>query len=693
MLRWIFLPLLAFAAHAQVYEGKTLVTASLVSDTAGIVPGKPFEVGVLLEMAPRWHTYWEYPGDAGIPTSITWTLPDGFVAGPIQWPLPDRAIEPGEIEVYAYKDKVLLLTAIVPPAEIAEKTVTLRAKVDWLVCEEICIPGSANLELSLPIVREATEANAELFSAFRKLLPAATPAPYQLTWTRNANLLELSVNGLQDAKAVDLFPLPAKGEQVGHPQGGSIRNGAATITLENPGDLRGVLVVETKTGRQGWLVSSSEQPGPRDSPISSKVSAQSANQPGLWQALIFGFLGGFILNLMPCVLPVISLKIFGFIRQAGDHPERILRHGLAFIAGIFAWFLGLGLVILGLKSTGSEVTWAFQFQNPWFNLIIGCVVFVFALNLFGVFEIVLPGRASTALAEASSQEGYAGSFFQGIFATLLATPCTAPFLGTALGFAFSQSPLVILAMFASVALGMSAPYFLLSARPGWMRLLPKPGEWMERVKQFMGFPLLATLIWILYILGNQRGLDAVIWVTAFLLCLALACWIYGAFCGPLSSVKTRVVSLAAIVLIVFGGARFCLAERFAHSTVPGPTSRPSNGIAWRPFSQKALEDLLRAGEPVFVDFTADWCISCKFNERTAIDVSAVREAFAKDHIVPMKADWTNANPEITAALKKFGRVGVPFYVLYPRGGSDQPIILPEILTEGIVLEALSKARR
>ncbi len=693
MLRWIFLPLLAFAAHAQVYEGKTLVTASLVSDTAGIVPGKPFEVGVLLEMAPRWHTYWEYPGDAGLPTAIAWTLPEGFVAGPIQWPLPDRVIEPGEIEVYAYKDKVLLLTAIVPPAKIAEKTVTLRAKVDWLVCEEICIPGSADLELSLPVTNEATEANAELFSAFRKLLPAATPAPYQLKWTRNGNLLELSVNGLKDAKAVDLFPLPAKGEQIGHPQGGPIQNGAATIKFENPGDLRGVLVVETKSGRQGWLVSSSEQLVSREPPISSKPSAQSTNQPGLWQALIFGFLGGFILNLMPCVLPVISLKIFGFIRQAGDHPERIFRHGLAFIAGIFAWFLGLGLVILGLKSTGSEVTWAFQFQNPWFNLIIGCVVFVFALNLFGVFEIVLPGRASTALAEASSQEGYAGSFFQGIFATLLATPCTAPFLGTALGFAFSQSSLVILLMFASVAFGMSAPYFLLSARPGWMKLLPKPGEWMERVKQFMGFPLLATLIWLLYILGNQRGLDAVIWAAAFLLCLALACWIYGAFCGPLSSVKTRVVSLAAIVLIVFGGAGFFLTERFARSTMPGTASRSSDGIAWRPFSQKALDELREAGEPVFVDFTADWCISCKFNERTAIDVPAVREAFSKSGIVPMKADWTNANPEITAALKKFGRVGVPFYVLYPRGASDQPIILPEILTQSIVLEALSKAGR
>jgi thiol:disulfide interchange protein/DsbC/DsbD-like thiol-disulfide interchange protein len=690
MLRWITLLLLIASAQAQVYQGKTIVTASLVSDTSAIVPGKPFEVGVLLEMAPGWHTYWEYPGDAGLPTSIAWTLPDGFVAGPIQWPLPHRVIEPGDIEVYAYKDKVLLLTAIVPPTDITERTVTLRAKVDWLVCEQICIPGSADLELSLPLDRQAVPANEELFSAFRRLLPAATAPPYQLAWSREGNSLVLNVTGLEKAKEVDLFPLPGTGEQIEHPRNGPVRDGAATITVAHSGDLRGVLVVETESDRKGWIVSSSEQLAPRGPP-SPSVSSPTASWPGLWQALIFGFLGGFILNLMPCVLPVISLKIFGFIRQAGDHPEEILRHGLAFVAGIFAWFLGLGLVILGLKAAGSEVTWAFQFQNPWFNLIIGCIVFVFALNLFGVFEIVLPGRASTALAEASSQQGYAGSFFQGIFATLLATPCTAPFLGTALGFAFSQSPIVILAMFGSVALGMSAPYFFLSAKPGWMKLLPKPGEWMERVKQFMGFPLLATLLWLLYILGNQRGHDAVIWIAAFLLCLAVACWIYGAFCGPLSSPRARVISLAVIALILFGGARFFLAGKFARLTAPGAVASPTEGIAWKPFSQKALDDLLKAGEPVFVDFTADWCISCKFNERTAINVPAVQEAFAKNGIVPMKADWTNANPEITAALKKFGRVGVPFYVLYPRGRAGEPIILPEILTENIVLEAISKA--
>ncbi len=694
--RFLFcLPLFFFsAARAQVnqiVEGQTLVSASLLADTTALTPGKPFEVGLLLEMAPGWHTYWEYPGDAGLPTTIAWTLPEGFGAGPIQWPLPRRILEPGDIEVYAYKDKVLLITTILPPADLKEQSVTLRARAAWLVCEEICIPGSAPLELTLPVGGAAAAANSELFSTFRNQLPSAQPPPSPIAWKQKGSSLALTVSGLTEAKSVDVFPLPAKGQEVNHPKDGPVTDGTATVEIETTGDLRGVLTVETATGRKGWFVSSAVSP-------SSALPAPSSPLPSppsttLWTALLYGFLGGLILNLMPCVLPVISLKIFGFIRQAGEDPRKILGHGLAFVAGIFAWFLGLGLLIVALKLAGSEVTWAFQFQNPWFNLAIASLVFVFALNLFGVFEIVLPGQASNALAEASSGEGYAGSFAQGIFATLLATPCTAPFLGTALGFAFSQASYVILAMFASVAFGMGLPYLLLSAQPGWMKILPKPGAWMERMKQFMGFPLLATLLWLLYILGNQKGLEAVIWVGGFLLCLALACWIYGAFCGPLSSLRTRAISLLLIVLIVGWGAVYFLGEKFTTSqrNSAAATAEKSGGIDWQPFSQKALDALLAEGKPVFLDFTADWCISCKFNERTAIDVPAVRAAFQKNGIVPLKADWTNANPEITAALKKFGRVGVPFYVIYPAGRPTEPITLPEILTEQIVLDALARS--
>jgi thiol:disulfide interchange protein/DsbC/DsbD-like thiol-disulfide interchange protein len=689
-------------ASAQELDGRMLVEASLVADTTAVVPGQPFQVGLLLKMAPGWHTYWEYPGDAGLPTMIAWDLPMGFGTGPIQWPLPHRVLEPGDIEAYAYKDEVLLTTTIVPPENLTDKTITLRAISEWLVCEEICVPGSAELTLDLSVAATAVSANEELFRKFRDQIPSAEPPPYALTWRRDGGQLTLKVEGLEGVGEVDVFPLPVEGQLVNHPMGGVVTDGVTTVTLETSGDLRGVLVVETAAGRRGWFVSSGEAIAASDNPPSAATDRATPDRPGfqirspqsqtsLAMALFYGFLGGLILNLMPCVLPVISLKIFGFIRQAGEKPGKIFRHGLAFVAGIFLWFLGLGVIVVALKAAGSEVTWAFQFQNPWFNLVIASIVFVFALNLFGVFEIVLPGRTNTALDGVSSGDGYAGSFAQGLFATLLATPCTAPFLGTALGFAFSQSAMVILVMFAAVAFGMGLPYLLLSARPGWMKMLPKPGAWMERMKQFMGFPLLATLLWLLYVLGNQKGLEGVIWAGSFLLCLALACWIYGAFCGPLSSGKTRIVSIVLIFLIVGWGGKYFLAGKFAASQRVESVGNDAGGIAWQPFSEKALAALLAEGKPVFLDFTADWCISCKYNERIAINVPAVRELIAAKGIVPVKADWTNANPEITAALKKFGRVGVPFYVIYPAGRPEDPITLPEILTENIVLDGLRRA--
>jgi thiol:disulfide interchange protein DsbD len=384
---------------------------------------------------------------------------------------------------------------------------------------------------------------------------------------------------------------------------------------------------------------------------------------------------------------VISLKIFGFIKQAGDSRRSILLHGLAFAAGIFVWFLGLAAVIIALKSGGTEVTWAFQFQNPWFNVAIGSVVFVFALNLVGVFEFVLPGQALNAMESAGSTSGLTGSFFQGVFATLLATPCTAPFLGSALGFAFSQSAAVILAMFAAVASGMAIPYLILSASPGWLKFLPRPGAWMERLKQFMAFPLLATLVWILSILGGQRGTDGVIWFSAFLLCLAFACWLFGSFCGPLASVSKRTATLLLILMTISGGGWYFLGKKFSQIGLVSP-----DRIAWVPFSQARLQEELAAGRSVFVDFTADWCITCKFNERTAIDTPTIRAILKEKKITPMKADWTNANPEITAILKNFGRVGVPFYLIYPASDSANPVILPEVLTESLLSDALNQIR-
>lgn len=667
-----FLILSVSPASAQIHGGKPLVNASLLADTTAIVPGQKFQVGLLLEMAPGWHTYWQYSGDSGLPTTIRWNLPEGFSADPIQWPVPEAKVEPGDIQVYAYSGRVLLLATITPRADIAG-TATLRADASWLVCEEVCVPGDAALELTLPVAKSAVPANATLFEEFRSQLPSKDAPPFELIWKRTGETLSLQVKNAPTATQLALYPQPAENQIVGHPS----FLPPDTLSIKAASPFTGVLSTGEGPARRGWIVSEKASASPAATNQTSTMS--------LWIALFYGFLGGLILNLMPCVLPVISLKIFGFIKQAEDSRRSIFLHGLAFGAGIFVWFLGLAAVIIALKSGGSEVTWAFQFQNPWFNVSIGSVVFVLALNLAGVFEFVLPGKASNAMENASSADGLAGSFFQGIFATLLATPCTAPFLGSALGFAFSQSAAVILGMFVAVASGMAFPYLLLSASPGWLKFLPRPGAWMERLKQFMAFPLLATLVWILSILGGQRGTEGVIWFCAFLLCLAFACWLLGSFFGPLTSATKRAATLLLILTTLTSGGWYFLGEKFARIGMESP-----DRIAWVPFSEVKIKAELAAGRSVFVDFTADWCITCKFNERTAIDTPTIRALLKEKNITPVKADWTNANAEITAALKSFGRVGVPFYIIYPASNPAAPIILPELLTETLLADALGK---
>jgi len=424
--------------------------------------------------------------------------------------------------------------------------------------------------------------------------------------------------------------------------------------------------------------------------VAPAFAVGSSPARGLLTFLLFGFIGGFILNLMPCVLPVISLKIFGFIQQAGQSRQKILQSGLAFTAGIFAWFIGLALILIALKAAGHQITWAVQFTNPYFVLFMSVVVLVFALNLFGVFEISLPQSAARGLLNASGAEGNAGSFFQGVFATVLATPCTAPFLGTALGFAFTQSAGVILAMFVAIAAGMSAPYFLLSAQPAWLRFLPKPGPWMVRMKQFMGFLLLATLLFLLYVLGAQRGTDAVIWASCFLLVISIVCWMKGAFITASTSAKGRAIAVVAMAFLLAAAGLYFIGGKF-RSTSLDPLQSQAVGD-WRPFTPERLQEEISQGHVVFVDFTAAWCLTCKFNEASVLESAPVREAFQRHSVTKLRADWTNGDPAITKLLQQFGRPGVPLYVLYP-GKSQDPVVFPELLTKSIIVDKLETISR
>ncbi len=694
---WLFCWLIvATVPHGlgQTYQGKQLVKAELLADASAIVPGKAFTVGLLLRMAPGWHTYWKFSGDAGLPTELKWKLPQGWKIGEIQWPIPLKTIDPGDIETYGYENEVLLTQEITPPSKIDESSLKLSAEANWLVCEKICIPGGETLQLELPISTTSQPANTELFARYRRLLPQNWPGADAATaeWSRAGSDLRLKVASvpLANYPAVDFFPLPEQGTVVGHP----------TIESRNKNQILFRIPIESSgksVSAMAGLVVFFHQPNGDDraawqiTPPSIVSAAHPVPVRGIFTFLLFGFLGGIILNLMPCVLPVISLKIFGFIQQAGQSRQKILRSGIAFALGIFSWFIALALLLIALKAAGRDVTWGgFQFTNAYFVLALSVIVLVFALNLFGVFEISLPQSMTRGLLSTTERKDDLGSFFQGVFATVLATPCTAPFLGTALGFAFSQSPPIILAMFVAIAAGMSAPYLLLSAQPAWLRFLPKPGSWMMHVKQFMGFLLLATLLFLLYVLGAQRGLEGAIWASSFLLVISVACWIKGAFVVPTASAAKRSVAVVLMLLLVFASGVYFIGDKFYSASVAATDSRLRGD--WQAFAPDRLQAELEQGHPVFVDFTAAWCLTCKFNEANVLESKEVREAFQRRGVVKLRADWTNGDPVITKLLQQFGRPGVPLYVLYP-GKSEEPIVFPELLTKSMVLEKLDIAAR
>jgi thiol:disulfide interchange protein DsbD len=550
--------------------------------------------------------------------------------------------------------------------------------------------------LDLPVASTSQAANTDVFARYRRLLPQNLPKPdvARVEWSRAGSDLRLKIASESLAKypALDFFPLPEQEVIVGHPAVQSRNNNEIVfrVPLESaPKDLSSMagLVVfghqPNGDDRAAWPIVSS--------PSVATVRSASAPAHGVFTFLLFGFIGGFILNLMPCVLPVISLKIFGFIQQSGQSRQKIFRSGIAFTLGIFAWFILLALLLIALKGAGRDVTWGgFQFTNPYFVLVLSVIVLVFALNLFGVFEVSLPQSVTRNLLSTTDRKDLLGSFFQGVFATVLATPCTAPFLGTALGFAFTQSAAIILAMFVAIAAGMSAPYLLLSAQPAWLRFLPRPGPWMVHLKQFMGFLLLATLLFLLYVLGAQRGLEGAIWASCFLLLISVACWMKGAFISPTASGVKRSVVLVVMLALVLGSGAYFIGDKFQSAKIATADSQLRGD--WQAFTPERLQNELEQGRTVFVDFTAAWCLTCKFNEANVLEAQDVREAFQRHGIVKLKADWTNGDPVITKLLQQFGRPGVPLYVLYP-AKNEEPIVFPEVLTKGMVLDKLETAAR
>jgi thiol:disulfide interchange protein/DsbC/DsbD-like thiol-disulfide interchange protein len=691
---------LTHAANLLSANAPSHVKASLVAADTAVHAGRPIDVALRLVHDAHWHTYWINPG-TGLATAITWKLPPGWIAGPIRWPTPGVLRDhTGTIIGQGYEGDLLLPVTLTPPANLAPGTnVTLRANVEWLMCDEVCMPGNAEVTINLPVSKEATPRDTEWgpkIAAVIAALPTAD-ASWQVRANRAGKTIMLDISPAATAPHVpkDLrffsedgliaYDLPQSVKP--NSRGGFLLT--LPLALDGPKDppkLLGVLSSEN-----GWRADGSLRGLAIAAEIQSAATTTTTNATsgaagapsatGLAGTLLLAFVGGLILNLMPCVFPVLGLKILGFVNQAGHQRSRIVAHGLIFTGGVLVSFWTLAAALTVLRAGGDQLGWGFQLQSPVFVFGLAVLLLVFALNMSGVFEFGL--RATAVGANLQSKSGYAGSFFTGVLATVVATPCSAPFLAPALGAALAVAPAASWAIFTAIGVGLSTPYLLLSIFPQAVKVLPRPGAWMETFKQFMAFPLYGTvgyLIWVLAAQTSEEGfrnvLFALVWV-------ALAVWIFGRWNAPGASAGRTRFGMAG--LIVCGAIGLWVGWP---RTVVANTAHGSGveAVTWQTWSPEAVAQLRAEGRVIYVDFTARWCATCQANKRLVFHDDEILKYFAFHHIAALRGDWTNQDPRITAELAKYHRSAVPFNVIW-LPGKDDPVILPELLTPSTVLAA------
>jgi len=669
------------------------VRVELVSEVAGIAPGQTFWVALQQRIAPGWHTYWMNPGDSGEAPRIEWSLPPGFTVGEFAWPLPDR-IRVGSAMTYGYSESVVLPISVTPPADLVPGTrVTLKGQAGWLVCEEICIPEEAPLALTLPVVRGAPAVDARgaaLIEAARRSIPTQSPWRASFAATPQDVTLMVDAPGLAADRISEVWFYPARWGAIDLTAPQRVRVDAAGITIDvargrlteaAAAPIEGVLAVAERldggTVRHGFSMTAS----PTGLGVTKPTSLAS-----LLSALGLALAGGLVLNLMPCVLPVLSIKALGLVQLAGARAATLARHGLAYTAGVLVSFAIVAGALIALRATGERLGWGFQLQSPAFVTLLAWLFFTMALSLSGA--IVVSTRFTGAGQALAARPGHVGSFATGALATVAATPCTAPFMGAAVGFALAQPWPTALLVFEALGLGLALPYLLLTLVPAWRRLLPKPGPWMTRLKQLLAFPLYASAAWLVWVVSQQAGPHGVGAALAGVVLIAFASWLHQSL-GGVRALWRRVATVAVVaVLPALIVGMVALAPLGA-----GARSAPlaDEGLGWEPFSPERLAAARASGKPVFVNFTAAWCVTCLVNERVALRSSAVADAFAKKGVVALKADWTARDPMISRILGSLGRSGVPLYALYPPGSpSTAPTLLPQLLTEGTVIEAIDK---
>ncbi|HEX6097709.1 MAG TPA: thioredoxin family protein [Thermoanaerobaculia bacterium] len=691
----IALVCLSAAVHA---DEPSHVKVALIPEVRTIAPGAPFWVAVRLTMDPRWHTYWINPGDSGAPTEIKWNLPPGFEAGPIQWPHPER-IEVPPLVSFGYEGQAALLVRITPPRDLKTgERVSLAAHVSWLECEELCIPGEATVSAAVstgPAVENDPD-RAQFFSEARARLPLDS-ADWRFAAGSGRGFVRLTATPplwLKEPVAEAEF-FPETRGRFSNGRGPWDRGDGAYVT-DLPLSDESTATVRRVTGvlvsKSGWRGPGSERAIRVDVEIGREITgdagaspgpAASASGPGLLGALGLAFLGGLILNLMPCVLPVLSIKVLSLVGQAEAPMGVRMRNAGAYGLGVLVAFWALAGLLIALRAGGEQLGWGFQLQSPPVIAGLASLFFLIALNLFGVFEV---GVSLTRLG-GKGGEGAGASFSSGLLATIVATPCTAPFMGSALGFALTQPAPAALAIFTALGAGMAAPFVALAASPRLLRFLPRPGAWMETMKQALGFLLAATVVWLAWVLGQQTGSDGVAMLLAALVVQAVGAWVLGKWAVVTRSAAVRrAAGIVAVILIVGSAAA---AVKLAGAGKP-PALQAAAAESWEPYSEARVNELRAAGRPVFVDFGAAWCLTCQVNERVALAAAPVLAKFREKNVATLKADWTSRDPAVTQALTKLGRSGVPTYVLYSKDASAPPRLLPEVLTPTLVIDALDK---
>ena len=685
-----------------------------------LVPGsslgkgtKPNTAGLYFKLEPGWHIYWKNAGDSGEPPHVKWTLPEGITASPLQFPAPTR-LPLGPLMDFGYENEVVFPFSFDVAKTGKPGPADLHAKVDWLVCREVCIPGKAELDITKNVSDRsasslAADPDAALIRRFTTRLPKSSPRGFKAIFQPAGSGFHLAVTTGQRETAAQFFP--ADQNVLDNPAAQKLTptNKGLILDLKKdanlttvPGQLSGVL--ELSGGRAFDLVavpgvvagggdissastvpstaaapaqSSAPVAGQQEvAPIAPRVPVSSASE--LLKASGLAFLGGLLLNLMPCVFPVLFIKGLALVRSSNEERHVLRAHGFIYAAGILVSFWTLVAALLVLRTAGTHLGWGYQFQSPIFLALMASLLFFLGLSLAGQFEIGL--TLTSAGGSLAAKQGYAGSFFTGVLAVVVATPCTAPLMGAAIGYALQQSPAVTFAVFTALALGLAAPYVVLTLQPAWTRFLPRPGVWMDLLKQATAVPIFATVIWLAWVLAQAYGAAILAALLASLLLVAIAGWFLGRW--PAQRWATAVASV--VLLGVVAVSAFAPAKL---ASTPSASATTATRAGWEPWTAETVSRYQSQGRPVFVDFTASWCLSCQVNERVALSRPEVQKAFADANVALLRADWTQHDDAIGQALAGLGRSGVPAYVLYIPGEAS-PRLLPEVLTPGIVTEAL-----